>query len=531
MKPLPPVLMLLGLLLGCRSESAPPATPAPATSQAKPQAPEPAKPDPGAEFDKALAAAETEFEAGQLDQADIALDKLRLAGDELTDEQLDRLDALEQQVQDQRAEMEDQARAAQLAEARKLLEAGQLDESRQLLNTLLAAGPNQEQRSEANQLKTSIEDRWKARRKLATAMRLLASTSRSEVRAAQEQLWDDAESAIPLLQEAVRGPNPALAANALEMLRLFNRPETSLAAIVGVLANVAQEPIWPAAIREVQKFNHPGLGEPLLKLALTSQEPKQRIAALEALSQCQDPPKQTLIALLPIVHADGPELAAALVSARQALAVHRQYDLASRRGLGLPLTSDDERLLDALPERLTALAAGAATKKPLSPEAQAAMALAVAARLKQAGPLEGVKVLRVSGEDPASPGSGAIDGVWNTATPDKMWRYPLGGQASIVLDLGAERTVSGVRIWNYNEPSAAHRGWKDVEIFVSNSPALLSPIAFGLAPPAPAVADSHDYSVTLPVPFARGRYVKLQPKTLWREDALSGLTEVQVLGF
>ena len=47
----------------------------------------------------------------------------------------------------------------------------------------------------------------------------------------------------------------------------------------------------------------------------------------------------------------------------------------------------------------------------------------------------------------------------------------------------------------------------------------------------PGAADTPDYSSTIPVPLVRGRYVKLQAKTLWRPDAHTGLAEVQVFGF
>jgi hypothetical protein len=59
----------------------------------------------------------------------------------------------------------------------------------------------------------------------------------------------------------------------------------------------------------------------------------------------------------------------------------------------------------------------------------------------------------------------------------------------------------------------------------------LSPVTEGVVPPAPGAADTADYSVTLNVPFARGRYVKIQPRSYWRPESVSGLSEVQVLGF
>jgi hypothetical protein len=114
-----------------------------------------------------------------------------------------------------------------------------------------------------------------------------------------------------------------------------------------------------------------------------------------------------------------------------------------------------------------------------------------------------------------------------------MWRHALDRPGAVVFDLGAERTVTAVRIWNYNAPNAAYRGWKEIEIYVSSSPSLLDPVAEGIVAMAPGAAAEElpDYSVTIPVPFARGRYVKLQAKSQWRPETVSGLTEVQFFGF
>ncbi|MGE0609774.1 MAG: DUF4457 domain-containing protein, partial [Pirellulales bacterium] len=124
-----------------------------------------------------------------------------------------------------------------------------------------------------------------------------------------------------------------------------------------------------------------------------------------------------------------------------------------------------------------------------------------------------------------------LDGQWEDIDPATMWKHPIGKQASIVLDLGEERTVTAVRIWNYNEGGISYRGWKEAEIFVSPTAALLTPVAEGLIPKAPGAVATADYSVTLHIPFVRGRYIKLQPRSMWQPDGPSGLTEVEVLGF
>ena len=119
---------------------------------------------------------------------------------------------------------------------------------------------------------------------------------------------------MPLLLEALASDNPVLVENALETLRMFNQPERTVPALVGVLARPGQPACWAAAIRELHKSQYPGAGGLLLKQALSAEAPEQRAAALEALAGVPDPPPSTLVALLPLIYADGPELAAALTA-------------------------------------------------------------------------------------------------------------------------------------------------------------------------------------------------------------------------
>jgi len=113
-----------------------------------------------------------------------------------------------------------------------------------------------------------------------------------------------------------------------------------------------------------------------------------------------------------------------------------------------------------------------------------------------------------------------------------MWRYPANKPGSILLDLGATRTVAGVRIWNLNQPGAVHCGWKEAAVYVGSSPtALNDPVAIGQIPQAPGAADAPDYSVTIPVDFRQGRYLRLRAAATWSQGSDSGLTEVQVLGY
>jgi hypothetical protein len=92
--------------------------------------------------------------------------------------------------------------------------------------------------------------------------------------------------------------------------------------------------------------------------------------------------------------------------------------------------------------------------------------------------------------------------------------------------------VVGVRIWNLNTPQDYQGGWKHMVVYVGSDAAeLTSRIAWGIVPQAPGTKDAPDYSTTIPVNFARGRYVRLAAESLWSKRQTTGLTEVQVLGF
>jgi hypothetical protein len=255
-----------------------------------------------------------------------------------------------------------------------------------------------------------------------------------------------------------------------------------------------------------------------------------RTAALTALAGVVDPPPQTAIILLPVLYEDGPALAPALDAVLHAIQTHRQHDLLTLRGFETPVSSEQQALLAGLRERLVALAA-VAGDQVRTPVAESAMKLGIATSLIDHTLISGIKVGRHSGEEPTGPATAVLDGQWTSNKPEHAWRHPLAGQPYIVLDLGREYTVTGVRLWNYNQPGAQHRGWKEVDIYVDPRPALLAPVATGLLSPAPPTADATDYSTLLEVPFVRGRYVKLQPRSDWRADGISGLAEVQIMGF
>lgn len=478
-----------------------------------------------------LAGAEELLASDNLDAAQAALDRAAAEGERLSAEQQEKLTALRQELAAERVAAADRRRAETLVSAQSAMQDGDLEAAVAALETVLASGPTAEEQQSAAELKTTIEDHRRIQRELRSAMKLLASQSRGDVRSARTQLFNQSEVALPLLIKSLESNDPVLVENILETLPMFNQPERTQAAALSVLSRAGQAPSWPAAIRELEKLRLPGVGERLLELAKTAASPEQRAAALTALAVAVDPPAHTLPALLPTIYGDGPDLAAAISAAQHAVAVHHQSDLAARRGLPADLTPEQEQMLDGLGERLAALVA--AESDPAAPSAAAAAAtrLAAATRALPPQPLTGVTVNRFVGEDPAGPAAAVLDGVWNVTDLGTMWRHPIDKQAEIVLDLGTERIVTGVRIWNYNEASVGYRGWKELQIYVSPTPALLSPAAEGVVAMAPGAAAAVDYSVLIEVPCVRGRYVKLQPRSFWQPNGPSGLAEVQVMGY
>ncbi|MDA1229501.1 MAG: discoidin domain-containing protein [Planctomycetota bacterium] len=162
---------------------------------------------------------------------------------------------------------------------------------------------------------------------------------------------------------------------------------------------------------------------------------------------------------------------------------------------------------------------------------QAAKVLACATRQLIPKPLENVQVQYAEAQEDDGPATAVLDGVWNSVDLNTMWRHPVARTSTILLDLGSARTVIGIRIWNFNQASGGQRGWREVDIFVSDSTTEADPVARGVVPPAPGAADTPDYSTLVPVPFTRGRYVRLQATKLWASDTHTGLSEIQVLGF
>jgi len=537
-------LVLLLVCPGCGGDDQPAAGPddsATATGTGggtdKPAPP----PPPSPAWQQPLEDATARLGAGELDDAENLIteaERLLADSDEPgTAEPRTRLESLKTDLASARADQrqrqrKDQAatRTRRLDDARGRLAEGKLDEATRALEEVLAQAPTSDERRLVRKLKDSIEQRRRARRRLGSWMKLLGSEDRSEVRAAQNQLRRDPESALPLLIEAVRSTDkPVLVRNTLETLRRLRRPEIAVPEIVGLLGRVDQRVNWPDAVRELGLLKDTGAGAPLLELVRSSQDPAQRAAVLDGLARVSDPPVSTLAELLPILHEDGDDLEPALRASANAIRVHGQQDIVALRGQAGELTDLQRELLSSLPGRLAKLAA--ATGEDIAASAVAARVLGFATGALRPAPLKDVKIAGAVAEAEDGKAAAVLDGVWNSVELPTMWRHPVGRAGSIILDLGSERTVVGVRIWNFNQPGGTHRGWKELEVFVSNSRSDLSAEVSGVIPPAPGIADAPDYSTLLPVNFVRGRYVILKARSVWRADGHAGLTEIQVLGF
>lgn len=435
---------------------------------------------------------------------------------------------LKEKLEDERQSHEDQLREKHLTVAKQAVQDGKLDDATTAIETLLAAAPTTEQGTIARELQATIERHRTVRRRLRVGMDQLASKERGSVKKAAEILWEEQDVALPLLLESLKSENTVLVSNTLELLRKFNQPERTLPAMISILGRPQQADVWPIAIKELAKVQSPGAGKPLLELALASTDPAAAVPVLSALSGASDPPPETLVALLPQIYKDSPALASSLSAAYRSITVNHQHDVLTRRGVDVEVTETQDRQLNGLADRLQSIIKSA-DKQPDA--AWGAQRLAIAMRLMSAETLPGLKVVRATADAPESPATAVVDGVWDSVDVKTMWQHPYKRLTTIVLDLGTERTVTGIRIWNYNEQSGAHRGWKDVEIYVSSDPSPTVPAAIGVVPPAPGIAGTPDYGAILQVPFAKGRFVKLQLLSVWREDGIAGLSEVQVLGY
>ena len=536
------LLLVLGVLGGCNhSENEPQVVDAPPLKSKSAGAPEVLVPAPDLHtlWNEKLQAAEQRLEKDDLAGLETDLEALSELATQLDAPPAAGTDTpLPQELQQQLAELQTQLegklavraeafRQEQLNAAEKFMNRGKFVEATQALNVVLARLPTAAQRTRADQLAADIERRRRAKRDLQSWMQLLESTDRREISTAQTQLSRDVDTAVSLLVEATEQlDKPILVRNAMAVLRNLNRPEFSVPAILAVLERSEQQENWSDAIGQLGEFTVPGAGQALLDMTLSATDSGQRVALISGLSRVVDPPKETLAELLPYLQGGDAELVVVLKALNHTVIVHQQFDLLARRGIDFALTVEQEKLLNELAPRLLEISSNGSADAAL-----AAKVLSATLGFTAPSVFTGVTVARAHAESEDGQAIAVLDGVWNSIEPGTMWRHPIEKQSLIELDLGESKIVTGVQIWNLNEPSYTYRGWKDVHIYVGDSAATMRLAAKGFVPQAPGKAEIPDYSTIIPLNFARGRFVRLVGKTTWNPNTHTGISEVQVLGF
>jgi hypothetical protein len=486
-----------------------------------------------AAWSRQIAEAQAHLAAGKLDESQTALgglDSIYAPGDWPSADQERQRQDLEIQLAESRRQLLDKEREQGLSAARTAMDLGRFDEALKLAALVSSKHPAPAQQTQAAELRVEVRRRQEVIKRWLPQVEALASSSRRDVQSAQAELRKDPDAALSLLADlSQRTGQKALVAAALETLAELDRPQQTLPLLVDVLRRDNQRELWQVASQQIVRIGQGGAGESLLALALSTAPLEQRLAALDTLRQVVDPPPRTLVALLPTLYDDSPLLRLTLQAAAHSAAVHGQYDLMAGGGIDGELTSREKELLVKLPERLAALsAAGGGAPGDVG---LAAQSLAVALRLMMPQPLAKLKVHTASAELPDGPAAAAIDGIWDSTDARTMWRHPPEQPGAITLDLGQERTVVAVKVWNFNEPGGVNRGWKDVEILVGKTDAEMAGAARGIVPQAPGMAGTADYGTVISVPVVRCRYVRLQATSQWQPGGTSGLAEVQVLGF
>ena len=480
-------------------------------------------------IEEQVAAIEQEVNSGNWDKAEEKIAALReLRGESLTDEERGKLQLVDNSLRDSRDASRLDERTKLLDAAKAAFQNGNWDESLKQIDAVAALAPSAEERETLNELRSSIDAAMKAQLRLASWIKMLGSSNAGEVKTAQTQLLEEPEAALPLVRQAIDSHDPVTTKNGLEFLRKLRKPEIVLPIMVSVLEDPAQQANWEIAAKEIARQNHPGTGTQILELALTSSLPDQRLAATNALASIIDPPQVTALSLMPSLFRDGSELAATISACMHSVVIHHQHDLLEWRSQSEAISDSQTQQLNQLSERLKTLQALPADQQGTI---DAARQLAIALRMITPEPISGVQILDATLTDAAVKPAALLDGVWNSIDPTTMWWTPVIQNGFVVLDLGSSKTVTGVRIWNFNESGAGYRGWKDVEIYVSDTQTALRPVARGNLLPAPGVAEPLDYSQVIEVNFAKGRYVKLACMEYLAQSSHAGLTEIQILGY
>lgn len=460
----------------------------------------------------------------KLDQAAQSLAALA-ASTELTSEQKETLAELEQALK-----IEDDRKNPMIKEridrARTQMDSRQFDAALKLVAELKDQELSVMQQAELDELAEQLQQRHDQYQRLNQAAQQLVSQDETTRTTAKQQLWSHAKATAPVLLDALSENNPQLVAAAIDMLYRMRSPQLA-ARLVEVLSRPDQARCWPTVVEAFQKYPLPEAAEGLLQLATSSDSAPQRQAALKALAAVPQLPEETFLKLLPLLYAEDPS-PSAFLAAGQAAWQHKHHDFMTLRTFSPDLSAQQKERLRRLPEHIDKL-----TRSQNKPLAQAAGRLAAAALLKTPPALQGVQVMAVSGEQDKYPATGLLDGKWRDTEGPTQWVHQSSGPAWVVLDLGEERTVAGLKIWNFfGKEYETRRGFKDIEIMVTNDPAANETPIKAIVPRAPQEKDEPgDFGWVIRLPFLRGRYVILRGLSTHDGRQQGGLSELQVLGF
>ncbi|MEK6237113.1 MAG: discoidin domain-containing protein [Planctomycetales bacterium] len=470
------------------------------------------------------------FAEEQLEDCEQTLARIDPKQQELTEDQRRNYSAMVASVREELRDRRFWRLESSLDAAQGFLAARDLSAAEEMLNSILQATDAQPQRERALTLQQQLVERQRVRDEMRDAVKLLRSEIVEERNEARRRLWERSRDAVPTLLEAAASGEPRLVETALEMLSRMNRPET-FPAILAILQRSDQSSCWPIAVAQLETSDFPQAGQELMRIAASAQGSSERIAAWEGLCRVKDPPVEAFEDLLPWLHADGPETAAAFKAAARIAWSRDLSDFMDLRGFPADLSAEASSSLRRLPDRIEALLSSDEPNKNVE-LVEAVRRLAIAARLRASKPLPDVRVFACNCEYPAFPASGVTDGNWKSKTGPTRWLSHESGQAWIVFDLGEEKTVTDARIWNFNgNPDEVQRGFKEVAIYVGSDPSSRAAQVRAVIPPAPHGVTSTDFSVTISLPFLRGRFVKLQCLGPWNGGNQAGLSEVQILGY
>ncbi|MBM4077804.1 MAG: hypothetical protein FJ267_19415, partial [Planctomycetes bacterium] len=149
-----------------------------------------------------LGLAKTAVESGRIDEARQILDELRVL-EGLSESERNQIDELDSVIVRNADDQTQQERDVELSRVPQLIADGQLDAATASLDAAAARKPNVDQIRSIQSHRQHIDRVRVAQRKLGTWMKLLGSKTRSEARAAQGEILQEPEAAIPLLLAAL----------------------------------------------------------------------------------------------------------------------------------------------------------------------------------------------------------------------------------------------------------------------------------------------------------------------------------------